>query len=573
MPVSTRSFGRLGPRLALVAVVLGVFCTWLAQGALTLSGIEGPSNGWLCILLALPALLWTRSMERGSWVGVAGVLSCAVVIGWTAAENWRDGRRVLEAGASYGLLLVLAGAAVLAVSAIVRAASLLRDPALRQGTGGGRRAASLALLVAALLFVVVFRQVLGITQRPSWPPPADAVTAAEAQAATEAFAARDDVRPHDADLDFAWSTAATIEPLVEGKRFFPRIFADVEKAGSSVHILMFGWREGEVGMEMADLLERKLAAGVEVRVIVDAFGSRPNGEAREMFTALADAGAQIVVNDVLPLDRDGLYPDQRELDWRQDEVGRADHRKLFVIDGEIAWTGGAGIEDHFENGGFHDVMARVTGNVVRQAQAAFLTSFRGLGGPLPVDLSPYFPAPADPGTTPIALAQVIPGGFVAASQAIRQQIDQARRRLDVMNPYLTDRVMLERILAAARRGVHVRLVVSETSNNAQASAALRHRYADLIGAGVEIWELPGTVVHAKVVVADDVVSFGTVNLDSWALYRNSEITMIARDAAAADLFEQRLFEPDIARSHRGKQPSGLRDRLESWLWDKFTYFL
>ena len=350
---------------------------------------------------------------------------------------------------------------------------------------------AVGLLVLALLFVLVFRQVLGITQRPSWPPPAGAVTSAGAQAATEAFAARDSPRPHDAAFDFAWSTAATIEPWVEGKTFFPRIFADVEGARSSVHILMFGWREGRVGTEMAALLERKLAEGVEVRVIVDAFGSRPNGAAKEMFSGLADAGAQIVVNDVLPLDRDGLYPDHRHLDWRQDEVGRADHRKLYVIDGEVAWTGGAGIEDHFENGGFHDVMVRVTGGVVRQAQAAFLTSFRGLGGHLPPDLEPYFPAPAAAGTTPVALAQVIPGGFVAASQAIREQIDGARRRLDVMNPYLTDRDMLERIIAAARRGVHVRLVVSETSNNAQASAALEHRYDDLIGAGVEIWELPG----------------------------------------------------------------------------------
>ena len=76
---------------------------------------------------------------------------------------------------------------------------------------------------------------------------------------------------------------------------------------------------------------------------------------------------------------------------------------------------------------------------------------------------------------------MIPGGFVAASQAIREQIDGARGRLDVMNAYLTDRDMLERILAAARRGVAVRFVVSETSNNTQATAALRHRYADLIG--------------------------------------------------------------------------------------------
>jgi cardiolipin synthase A/B len=440
-------------------------------------------------------------------------------------------------------------------------------------TGRGRRGLALAGLVLAAVFVVVYRQVLGIVQRPSWPPPPDAVISADAQSATETFAARDGVRPHDAALPFAWSTAATIEPLVEGTTFFPRIFADVEHARSSVHILMFGWREGEVGMRMAELLKRKLAEGVEVRVIVDAFGSRPYEQARAMFTDLAAAGAQIVVNDVFPLDRDGLYPDGQRLDWRQDEVGRADHRKLYVIDGAVAWTGGAGIEDHFQDGGFHDVMVRVTGDVVRQAQAAFLTSFRGHGAGIPSDLGRYFPEPTEAGTTPVALAQVIPGGHVAAAHAIREQIDGARERLDVMNPYLTDRDMIERILAAARRGVRTRVVVSETSNNAQATAALEHRYADLIDAEVEIWEVPGTVVHAKVVVADDVVSFGTVNLDAWALYRNSEIMMIARSAEAAALFEERLFEPDIARSKPGVPPGAAGDRFRSWFWDKLSSFL
>jgi cardiolipin synthase len=430
-----------------------------------------------------------------------------------------------------------------------------------------------ASVVLAAFFVLVFRQVLGVSQRDSWPPPADAVTAAGALAATEAFAARDGVRPHDAAFDFAWSTAATIDPRVEGKQFFPRISDDVESATSSVHILLFGWREGEVGTEMADLLKRKIAQGVEVRVIVDRYGSRPYREAQMMFEGLAAAGAQIVVNDVFPFDEDGLYPDDRHLDWRQDEVGRADHRKLFVIDGKVIWTGGAGLEDHFENGGFHDVMVRVTGDVVRQAQAAFLTSFRGHGGPLPDDLARYFPEPADPGTTQMALAQVIPGGFQPATQAIREQIDNARERLDVMNPYVTDRDMYDRILAAARRGVAVRIVVSETSNNRQASAALRHQYDDLLDAGAEIWELPGTVVHAKVVVADDVVSFGTVNLDSWALYRNSEITVVARSPEAAALFEQRLFEPDIAHSKRGSPSSGAKEQVQSWLWDKLAWFL
>ena len=436
-----------------------------------------------------------------------------------------------------------------------------------------RKSLAIAALVAAAAFVVVYRQVLGVTQQPSWPPPSDAVTAAGAEAATEAFAARSGTRPHDAALDFAWSTAATIEPLVEGATFFPRIFADVEAARSSVHILMFGWREGDVGMRMAALLERKLAEGVEVRVIVDGYGSRPYKEAREMFTRLAAAGAQIVVNDVFPLDRDGLYPDDQQLDWRQDEVGRSDHRKLYVVDGAVAWTGGAGIEDHFENGGFHDVMVRVTGDVVRQAQAAFLTSFRGHGGPLPADLSPLLPRAGRPR---LDADRARPGDprrlrrRLAGDPGADRRCARAPRR-DERVPHRPRHARADPRGRAARRERAV--VVSETSNNAQATAALRHRYADLIGAGVEVWELPGTVVHAKVVVADDVVSFGTVNLDAWALYRNSEIAMIARSPEAAALFEERLFEPDIARSKRGEPPSGRRERLESWLWDKLASFL
>ena len=409
-----------------------------------------------------------------------------------------------------------------------------------------------------------YRRVLAIPQRPSWPPPPDAVTSAGAEAATET---------HPVDLHFAWSTAATIEPWVEGVNFFPRIFADVEAASSSVHILMFGWREGTVGTRMAALLERKLAEGVEVRVSVDGFGSRPYKAAREMFTGLAAAGAEVVVNDFSLRERFGLFPDRQRPAWRRGALGRVDHRKLYVVDGAVAWTGGAGLEDHFENGGFHDVMVRITGDVVRQAQAAFLTSFRGHGGPLPDDLSSLFPEPPDPGTKPIALAQVIPGGLVAASQAIREQIDATRDRLDIVNAYLTDPDVIGRITEAARRGVKVRLLVSETSNNAQATAALRHRYADLAAAGVEVWELPGTVVHAKVVVADDVVSFGTVNLDAWALYRNSEIMMIARSPELAELLEERLFDPDIARAKRGEPPSGIRERLECWLADKLAFVL
>jgi cardiolipin synthase len=96
---------------------------------------------------------------------------------------------------------------------------------------------------------------------------------------------------------------------------------------------------------------------------------------------------------------------------------------------------------------------------------------------------------------------------------------------------------------------------------------------ELLAAGVEVYEVPGTVVHAKVVVADDVASFGTVNLDAWALYRNSEIAIVARSPELAALLEERLFEPDIARSARGEPPAGARPRAVGWLADKLTYYL
>ena len=442
----------------------------------------------------------------------------------------------------------------------------------RNGHARSRRR-TLALAAGAGCGVAAHRKVFGITERPSWPPPPDAVTADGAAAATRAFATRNGTRPRDAALRYAWSTAATLDPRVDGVEFFPRILADIEAARSSVHILMFGWREGEVGMRVAAALDRKLSEGVEVRVIVDGLGSRPHWNARQMFTDLANAGAQIVVNDVVPPGRRGLFPDGLKVDWRQAELGRADHRKLYVIDGAVAWIGGAGIEDHFNDGRFHDLMARVTGDVVRQAQAAFLTSFHAHGGPLPSELDPLFPPPAEAGSIPVALAQVIPGGHVAASQAIAEQIDAARVRLDVMNPYFTDHGMIERILAAARRGVAVRVVVAQTSNNAQASAALRHHYAAFREAGAEVWEVPGCVVHAKVVVADDVVSFGTVNLDAWALYRNSEIMMIARSAEAAALVAERLFEPDVARSEPGAPLESTGARVVGALCDRLAYYL
>lgn len=91
-----------------------------------LDGTQGPNNGWLVLIVAAFALGWTRSLARGSWTGVLGVLGASVVMGWTAVQNWLDSRDVFAAAASFGLLLVLAAAFALGGAAVARAVMLIQ---------------------------------------------------------------------------------------------------------------------------------------------------------------------------------------------------------------------------------------------------------------------------------------------------------------------------------------------------------------------------------------------------------------------------------------------------------------
>jgi cardiolipin synthase len=198
------------------------------------------------------------------------------------------------------------------------------------------------------------------------------------------------------------------------------------------------------------------------------------------------------------------------------------------------------------------------------------------GGPLEGDeaaLARYFPAPDDPGALPAIVVGTRHTRDVSALQATREMIDQARERIDITNPYFTEDEIVDRIVAAATRGVKVRVLVAQESNSAIHSAALRHDYGRMLDAGIEIWEYPDAVVHGKVLVADDSVMFGTINLDAWALYRAYEVGVLVDDAESADLFESRLFEPDIAISRPGVAPTDGWTRFKDWLADSLSYFL
>ena len=116
---------RLVCRIAVAAVLVGVFVTWLADGPIRLDGTQGPNDGWLAAIVAGLALLWIRML--GSWPGVIGVLGSGLVIGWTALDDWLDARAVIGASPRLGLALVLAGSVALTAVAIVQAVELARE--------------------------------------------------------------------------------------------------------------------------------------------------------------------------------------------------------------------------------------------------------------------------------------------------------------------------------------------------------------------------------------------------------------------------------------------------------------
>ena len=121
-----RSWTQVIPPIAIAVAVVGVFCTWTNDGPVSLNGTQGPHDGWLVVIIAVPALFWARSLARGTWVGVIGTLGSAAVIGWTALASWRDSRDVLGASVGYGLLLVLGASIALAAAGIARGLELLR---------------------------------------------------------------------------------------------------------------------------------------------------------------------------------------------------------------------------------------------------------------------------------------------------------------------------------------------------------------------------------------------------------------------------------------------------------------
>jgi cardiolipin synthase len=413
-------------------------------------------------------------------------------------------------------------------------------------------------------------------RRNAFPPPPDAMAADEAKVRAETLAAMPRVGRSDRVLDFAPSSVTSFDPLLHGTRYFPRMLEDIKAATTSVHLLIYGFQPGDIGTEFRDALVERAAAGVEVRLAVDAIGSQVDFNARGLYADLRSNGVTIVANDGLFPDRDGAMGERR-FDWHMDDFLHFDHRKMLIVDGTVAYVGGSGIEDHYNDERFYDVMCRVTGPVVAQLQTLFIATFRYQGGEVPAEpgaLDHLFPA-AVPGetSTPVWVLDNVPGeGHHPISDAIEQSLEEAARRIHIVNPYIADRAILERILDAAERGVSVSIVAPGKPTPPYPAAAFRHWYERLMDAGVEILLHP-QMAHAKVLIIDDRVFVGGCNLDDLSLFRNNELDLLLEGPEVVEKFERQIFDELVGMSTPATLPSGARERYWNAAMDRISRFL
>lgn len=302
-----------------------------------------------------------------------------------------------------------------------------------------------------------------------------------------------------------------VELLMDGPVAFAALFDSVAHARESVHVLFYIFELDETGARFAQLLTRKAKEGVTVRVLVDGFGSQ--SAIRRLRAQFQQAGVEFAV--FLP---SRLWP------LHAPRFNFVNHRKIVVIDGHQALTGGMNISREYELV-WRDLMLRVTGPAAQCLDHVFRDDWffaTGLGAGEPSELPIASRAGAD-----MAVVASGPDGEPWIHDAYFMAITRAEERVWIATPYFIPTPAISAALrTAAGRGADVRVIVpGEQTDVKLAKWAARSFYRDLVSCGVRIFEYRGPMLHAKAMVCDDdLASVGTANIDSRSFRLSFEVS-------------------------------------------------
>ena len=340
-----------------------------------------------------------------------------------------------------------------------------------------------------------------------------------------------------------------VDLLVDGPTTYNSMFAAIKNAKDHINLETYIIEDDEIGRRFAELLISKQRSGVQVNLIYDSVGAL--NTPKEFFKPLQESGVNVLeFNPINPLNaRKG---------W---QVNRRDHRKLLIVDGQVAFVGGINISSVYSSGSFgrpqptkdnppwRDTHLRVAGPVVSEFQKLFMATWSEQKGE-PLASRNYFPEPGSKGNEVVrAIGSSPEEAYSQIYATLLSAINSAETQVLLTNAYFVpDPQLLATLKEAVQRGVEVRLLLPEKIDTVLVYYASRSYYDELLSAGVKIYERQDALLHAKTALIDGVWStVGSTNLDWRSFINNQEINavMLGQDFGAQ---MQALFEKDLASS-------------------------
>jgi cardiolipin synthase A/B len=355
----------------------------------------------------------------------------------------------------------------------------------------------------------------------------------------------------------------TVE-IFENGAYFEALLEEIRTATRTVHFETFLWQEGVLGQRIADALSERSRAGVQVRVLLDATGSKRMGKAVER--QIKEAGCRVVKFHHRHLRNIGV-------------MNERDHRKLVVIDGRLAFVGGHCVVDTWlgeaqDKEHFADISVRLRGPIVNTIQSAFSENWVEETGELFLG-DGVFPALDKAGDITVHAAYLKPEGSAPAVKILHHAaICLARKRIWIQNPYfIPEPDAIDAFGAAVKRGVDVRVMMPSTggSDNPMVQHAGHRNFEKLLRCGVRLFEYPHTLLHQKVMTVDGAwCAIGSSNFDDRSFEINDEITLGISDPATAKRLDE-IFEKYAPRCEEIKLEKWRKRGLGHRLMDNMYY--
>jgi cardiolipin synthase len=363
---------------------------------------------------------------------------------------------------------------------------------------------------------------------------------------------------------------AAVEPgddytVLRNGEAFPPMLEAIEQAKSRINFETYVFKDETIGERFLRALERAGQRGVTVRIILDPVGSVLEPANRER---LEKANVKLAWFNQLS------FSSLEETNYRT-------HRKVMVVDGDVAFTGGMGIADQWlgdaqDPDHWRDTQFKITGPAVRALEASFYENWIESGGRSAPALDPELP-PQPTGARSVVLWSNPTAGASNVKLLYLLAIGAARKTLDIQSPYITLDASTRWSLAEARtRGVRVRMVTEgEITDAMPVKHASRFEYQPLLDLGVEIYEYQPTMMHTKALMVDGAFSIiGSANFGNRSFELNDELTVAVFDPELAQTLVGD-FENDMRASTKldaitWRDQRSIVGKTQEWFWSYFS---